>query len=151
MFEHVDFLAGEGEGTVASNESNNSGVATPLSVLKAPSVPTTKDEILTAMHTATVGAKRSAPEPDRFAKSKRRQDEEFMKSMVSQSHTLTSVTKQLGEAISAPPAPERTAPVYDPMVGTIKLALDAVPPEKKIQCVMAILELITTKFGPNSG
>ena len=85
-------------------------------------------QVLSAMQKAAASARRSAPEPNGFAKKRIKQDEDFMRSIMQQSQALTDVAKQVGLSIVTSAAPSQ-APVApeDHLLGTIKLALQDEP------------------------
>ena len=143
-FIDITFIIGDGDsGEGTSGTSSGFVTVTPQ--------PLPREQVLGAMQKAATSAKRNTPEPDTFAKKKRKQDDDFMKTMVEQSKTLTNVAQQFGAALQAPAsASASSATPDDPLLGTIKLALATVPADKKMQCLMDILNLITNKYGPGT-
>ena len=124
--------------------STSAAFAKPISQQPSSSTTSAAEEVMKVM----TQPKKTVPEPDYFAKRKKKADEEFMQSMKDSNKALVHVAEKMVVAVSgaAPVDATAAAPPQDPIIGAIQFALQSVSQEDKLACLMDVLKLITEKY-----
>ncbi|KYN03864.1 hypothetical protein ALC62_05269 [Cyphomyrmex costatus] len=128
--------------THASTLSND------LNVEKCSSVVNEPKEMLKAIQ--KLSTKRTVPEPDNYAKRRKKEDHLFVQAMTKQSTALTSFAQKIGEFLTNPSQcscnKSSESSVNDPVSTAIAYALKSVPEKNRLKCMVEILQLINSKY-----
>lgn len=110
----------------------------------------TSKNILKTMQKVSSSTKKVCPEPDNFAKRRKKNDDLLMQAMTKQSTALTSFATKLGNSLvkSSPCSStlSSASSENDPVLAAIGYALKSVPEEKRLECMMEILQVIKLKY-----
>jgi len=100
--------------------------------------------------------KRCVPEPDNFAKRRKKEDNLFMQAIAKQSTVLTNFATKLEESLNRPSdqcisqANVSTASsvlsVDDSLLADIGYTLKSVSEEKRLECMLEVINLINSKY-----
>ncbi|XP_025995449.1 neurofilament medium polypeptide-like, partial [Solenopsis invicta] len=102
--------------------------------------------VLKTMRRISSSTKRIIPEPDNFAKRKRKDDDLLMQAINKQS---TALTTKFGNSLMTSnkcSTPSSVSSVNDPVLAAIGYALNSVLEEKRLECMMEVLQLIKSKY-----
>ncbi|XP_011697580.1 PREDICTED: neurofilament medium polypeptide-like, partial [Wasmannia auropunctata] len=110
----------------------------------------TSKNILKTMQKVSSSTKKVCPEPDNFAKRRKKNDDLLMQAMTKQSTALTSFATKLGNSLvkSSPCSStlSSASSENDPVLAAIGYALKSVPEEKRLECMIEILQVIKLKY-----
>ncbi|XP_039303374.1 uncharacterized protein LOC120357282 [Solenopsis invicta] len=106
-------------------------------------------DVLKTMRKISSSTERIIPEPDNFAKLKRKDDDLLMQAINKQSTALISFTTKFGNSLMTSnkrSTPSSASSVIDPVLAAIGYALNSVLEEKRLECMMEVLQLIKSKY-----
>lgn len=113
------------------------------------SEPPTTNEILKTIQKIPTITKRIVSESDNFSKRKKKDDNLFMQTITKQSKALTSFATKLEESLSDSgecKTPSSSSFVDDPVLVAIKYAFKSVLEEKRLECMVELLQIIKSKY-----
>ncbi|XP_025991264.2 uncharacterized protein LOC113003936 [Solenopsis invicta] len=136
--------------TEENKENEALHASTPSSsslIVKECSASASKDVLKTMLRISS-STKRIIHEPDNFAKRKKKNDD-LMQAINKQSTALISFTTKFGNFLMTSnecSIPSSASSVNDPVLAAIGYALNSVPEEKRLECMMEVLQLIKSKY-----
>lgn len=97
--------------------------------------------------------KRIVPVSDNFAIKKKKDDDVLTQAILSQTTALSSMAAKLGDSFSNSNNPSNSSVATsnnfinsNPMMGAISFALQSVPLDRHLECMMELLRIITEKY-----
>lgn len=130
------------------NEALHTLTPSPSS-LKMEECSASESKVLKMMRKVSASTKKVIPEPDNFAKRRKKDDDLLMQSIAKQSTALTSFATKLGNSLvksEHSSTLSSASSVNDPVVAAIGYALNSVPEEKRLECMMELLQVIKSKY-----
>ncbi|XP_011884066.1 PREDICTED: uncharacterized protein LOC105571206 [Vollenhovia emeryi] len=134
----------------ASNSQNSAGqslASTEEGVSVSSDVSSASESIIRAIKTAKLKGKRTVPPPDNFNVKKKKEDDALAQAILNQTSVLSSMTAKLDKDISIATS-DNVANLSNisPIMSAVSFALQSVPRERHLECMMEILKIITEKY-----
>jgi len=138
------------EADASDNSQSTAGqslAATEEGVSVSSGVSSASESIIQNIKTAKLKGKRTVLLPDNFAVKKKKEDDALAQAILSQTSILSSMTAKLDKDISVATS-NNVANSNDtsPIMSAVSFALQSVPRERHLECMMELLKIISEKY-----